>query len=150
MASNASPILRSLSRDLETISHDMRGLLDGGYRPTSTGHALTLFPKINSQQTEESYLFSIFLPGVKKEDIELAIEGRHITVSGTRLSQIPEGATVKINERFQGRFRRLMSLPKDADLSTTSASYTDGILKVEVKRALPERTVIEIEDGGAA
>jgi len=52
-------------------------------------------------------------------------------------SDIPErgnGATVHINERFAGRFRRVVSLPDDADANGISADYRDGVVHISVKR----------------
>ena len=51
-----------------------------------------------------------------------------------------------INERFQGKFQRVVSLPDDADPNGVSASYRDGILHIQVKRreeSQPRRITIQ-------
>jgi HSP20 family protein len=53
---------------------------------------------------------------------------------------------VHVNERFDGRFRRVISLPDDIDPNAVSADYTDGVLHVSVKRresAQPRRIEVQ-------
>jgi HSP20 family protein len=50
--------------------------------------------------------------------------------------------TVHINERFEGRFKRVIGLPEDIDASTAQADYQDGVLHVSLQRneaSLPRR-----------
>jgi HSP20 family protein len=41
---------------------------------------------------------------------------------------------VRINERFEGAFRRMLSLPEDADPEAVEAKYRDGVLHITVQR----------------
>jgi HSP20 family protein len=53
-----------------------------------------------------------------------------------------ERASVYANERFSGPFRRVVSLPEDADPSRVEASYRDGVLRISVAKresSLPRR-----------
>jgi HSP20 family protein len=53
---------------------------------------------------------------------------------------------VHINERFGGRFRRVVSLSDDVDPNTVSADYRDGVLHIHVKRheaAQPRRITVQ-------
>ena len=74
---------------------------------------------------------------------------RDRSISGERRSNLPgrdERASVHIDERFSGRFRRVISLPEDIDADTTSAAYNDGVLHVTIKRlasAQPRRITIQ-------
>ncbi len=55
-------------------------------------------------------------------------------------------STAHINERFEGRFRRVVSLPDDLDPSAVNASYRDGVLHVSVRRresAQPRRIEVQ-------
>jgi HSP20 family protein len=68
-----------------------------------------------------------------------------LVIAGERASDLPnqgERASVYANERFSGRFRRVVSLPEDADPARVDASYRDGVLRISVARresALPRR-----------
>jgi HSP20 family protein len=53
---------------------------------------------------------------------------------------------VHIDERFEGRFRRVVTLPDDIDPNLVDAKYTDGVLRISVARkqsALPRRITIQ-------
>ena len=55
-------------------------------------------------------------------------------------------STVHLNERFAGSFRRVVSLPEDADRDGITADYRDGVLHVSVKRreaAQPRRITVQ-------
>ena len=61
--------------------------------------------------------------------------GSAVTATGGSNGGTADGrATAHINERFNGRFRRVVSLPEDIDADGVSAEYRDGILHVSVKR----------------
>ena len=144
MARHLSPLLRSLSSDLDTISHDMRGLLHGGHLPSSSGYALTLFPKVNLSSDQNSHLLEVFLPGVERASLDVNLEGSHVSISGNRELNLPEESQILVNERFQGRFRRLLTLPADSDLDTLTAKLTDGVLRISVQRKRAQKTQIKI------
>jgi HSP20 family protein len=71
-----------------------------------------------------------------------------LTIEGERASALPgdEKSAVHINERFAGRFRRVVSLPDDADANAVSAEYRDGVLHLSIRRresALPRRIEVK-------
>ena len=60
-----------------------------------------------------------------------------LTIAGERAATLDgrdTGSTTHINERFTGRFRRVVSLPDDIDPDGVSADYRDGVLHISVKR----------------
>ena len=71
-----------------------------------------------------------------------------LTIAGERKSQLPEAgqqSTLHINERFNGSFRRVISLPEDADPDAVDASFKDGLIHISIKRraaAQPRRITI--------
>jgi HSP20 family protein len=66
-------------------------------------------------------------------------------IAGERQSELPkegERTSVYANERFTGPFRRVVSLPEDADPARVEANYRDGVLRVSVAKresSLPRR-----------
>lgn len=72
-----------------------------------------------------------------------------MTVAGERKSPLPDAqakAAVHINERFDGRFRRVLTLPDDADPEAVDAKLRDGVLHITVQRrasAQPRRITIQ-------
>ncbi len=88
-----------------------------------------------------------FAPGLDPVSIEVQIDKGVLTVSGERkVDELPEQATRHIDERFSGRFRRVVSLPDDVDANAVTAKYRDGVLHVSLQRkqeAQPRRITIQ-------
>ena len=103
---------------------------------------------MNVGHTPQSIEIFAFAPGIDPATIELHIERGVLTVAGERKSDLPgkdEKVAVHIDERFSGRFRRVVTLPDDADNSAVEAKYRDGVLHISIKRreaAQPRRISI--------
>ncbi|MDN6888345.1 Hsp20/alpha crystallin family protein, partial [Variovorax sp. CAN2819] len=90
-----------------------------------------------------------FAPGIDPATLEVHLERGLLTISGERKSVLPgaeEKAAVHINERFEGAFRRMLTLPDDADPEAVDAKLSDGVLRITVRRsasAQPRRIAIQ-------
>jgi HSP20 family protein len=95
------------------------------------------FPVLNVGATADTVEVQALAPGLDPASIELSVDRGLLVVSGERASAVPradERTTVYAQERFTGRFRRVISLPEDADPAKVEASYRDGILRVTVAK----------------
>lgn len=107
------------------------------------------FPAINVASTPTSIEVYAFAPGVDPAKLDLQIEQGLLSISGEREADAPEdnGAlSTYANERFAGRFKRTISLSKDADPDKVEARYRDGVLHITVARqaaAQPKRITIQ-------
>ena len=107
------------------------------------------FPALNVGGTPQSMELYAFAPGLDPSTIEVNLERGVLTIAGERRSDLPtdEEFSVHINERFAGRFRRVISLPEDdINPSGINAEYRDGVLHVSIKRresAQPRRISIQ-------
>ena len=117
------------------ISPSIRGLARGGY------------PAINVGSTPKSIELYTFAPGIDPAPLDVQIEKGVLTVAGERKAEpAPEKASVHIDERFSGRFRRVVTLPEDADPGAVEARYRDGVLHISVARkasAQPRRITVQ-------
>lgn len=119
------------------LSPSIRGLGRGG------------FPAMNVGSTPGSVEVYAFAPGLDPASLDVQIEKGVLTLAGERKSDLPgrdEKATVHIDERFAGRFRRVVTLPDDIDPNAVEARYRDGVLHVSLKRveaARPRRIDIQ-------
>ena len=127
-----------LQRDMAQafdISPSIRGLARGGY------------PAINVGNTPKSLELYAFAPGLDPARIEVQIEKGVLTISGERKAQpAPEKATLHIDERYAGRFRRVVTLPDDVDPAAVEARYRDGVLHLSIPRkaaAQPRRIAVQ-------
>jgi acyl-CoA synthetase (AMP-forming)/AMP-acid ligase II len=65
--------------------------------------------------------------------VEINLDRGVLTIDGERKPSLPAGdekTTLHLNERFDGRFRRVVSLPDDIDPASVTADYRDGVLHV--------------------
>ena len=91
-------------------------------------------PSANILETEKTYEVHLAVPGMKKEDFNIDLEDGKLFISGERRFETNEGTTVHQHEILHGSFKRVFHLPEDADQKKISASYENGILKIEVAK----------------
>lgn len=137
---------RDIFSELVRLQREMQQGLET--EPSIRGMARGGFPALNVGGTPQSVELYAFAPGLDPASIEVNLERGVLTISGERAADVParEGkAAVHINERFAGRFRRVVSLPDDLDPNGVSAEYRDGVLHISLKRheaAQPRRIAI--------
>ncbi|MDA8383128.1 MAG: Hsp20/alpha crystallin family protein [Betaproteobacteria bacterium] len=87
-------------------------------------------------ETENAYLVSAELPGIKRENINVSVSGNQLTISGESKEEKEAGveATALCNERWFGKFSRTMTLPFEVDESGADAKYYDGILHLTLPK----------------
>src|SRR5215207_4071599 len=95
------------------------------------------FPVLNVGTGEEAMEIYALAPGLDPGSIDVSVEKGLLSISGHRPEPSAEGARDQITyarERFAGAFRRVLSLPEDADTTKVEASYRNGVLKLVVPR----------------
>jgi len=134
--------------EFDRLQRQLQQVFDAG--PSIRGIGRSGFPALNIGGTPQSVELYAFAPGLDPASIEVNLERGVLTISGERAIDLPEQdekTAVHINERFAGRFRRVVSLPEDdVNPSGVSAKYRDGVLHISVKRreaAQPRRISIQ-------
>ena len=127
--------------DLFSEFNRLQSMLDQVFRPfeRSSIRGLTgaSFPVINVGTTPESVEIMALAPGLEPDSLQLTVDRGLLVIAGERKSQVPEpgdSTSVYAQERFVGNFRRVVSLPDDADPAKVDATYRDGILRVSVAK----------------
>ena len=142
-----SPLFRSPA-DLFAELNRMQSVLDRVFPSPGASirsQAGTGFPVLNVGTSPSSIEVQALAPGLDPSKLEITVDRGLLVIAGERKNDLPqpdERASVYASERFAGRFRRVLSLPEDADPAQVEASYRDGVLRVSVaKRAssLPRR-----------
>jgi HSP20 family protein len=132
--------LDRLQRDVQQryeLSPSIRGLGRGG------------FPSINVGSTPQAVELYAFAPGVDPASFDVQVEKGVLTIAGERkpATTDPEAkTTLHIDERFAGRFRRVVNLPDDVDAAAIEARYREGVLHLHLPRlqaAQPRRIEIQ-------
>jgi HSP20 family protein len=136
---------RDLFAEFDRLQRDVSSLFDAS--PSIRG--LGRYPALNVGATPTGVELIAFAPGLDPGSIEVDLDRGVLTLSGERRASLPNPdakTAVHQQERFAGRFRRVVSLPDDIDPDSVSARYTDGVLHVSVKRrdaALPRRITVQ-------
>lgn len=130
--------------EMDRIQRDIEQAFDLG--PSIRGLGRGGFPALNIGSTPHSVELYVFVPGLDPDSIDLQLEHGVLTIAGERaddLSSAQQHATVQINERFAGRFKRVVSLPEDIEPDAVAAHYRDGVLHVTIARrdARPPRRI---------
>lgn len=105
------------------------------------------FPAINMGVTDQAVEIYAFAPGLDPAKIDVQVDKGLLTLSGERTIEPAKAdeATVYADERFEGSFRRVVSLPEDADAGRVEATYRNGVLKITIpKREASKPKRIEV------
>jgi len=130
------------------ISYDPRTdtgfdeLFRGFFKPVRLEGAPTpVTIKMDVIETENGYRVHSEMPGVRKEDIDVAIEGNQVTITAEvkREWDKKEGDRLLRNERYFGNVYRSFTLPAELDESACEAKYDNGVLELKLvqKAAAP-------------
>jgi HSP20 family protein len=94
--------------------------------------------KIDVTKADDTYSVKADIPGVKKDDIQVSVDGNEVTISGEIKKETEEkkGEEVLRSERYYGKISRSFTLPHAVDESKVTAKYADGVLKL----TLPMKT----------
>ena len=100
--------------------------------------------KMDLSEDDKTFYLKAEIPGVKKEDIHIAIDGNEVSISAEMKKEREEGKgeTVLRSERYYGRWSRSFSLGHAVDESKAEAKYTDGVLIL----TLPKKDGIAVRE----
>ena len=95
--------------------------------------------KMDVKEDEKAYQVHAELPGVKKEDIHVTIDGNLVSISAEvkQEKEVKDGERVLRSERYFGQVSRSFQLAHDIDEAAATASFKDGVLEL----TLPKKTV---------
>ena len=92
--------------------------------------------KMDVREDDKAYLVHAEIPGVKKEDIQISIEGNQVTVSAEvkREKEDKQGDKVLRSERYYGKVYRSFTLGQEMDQNAAKAKYADGVLELTLPK----------------
>jgi HSP20 family protein len=92
------------------------------------------FPAINVGATPDRVDVYVFAAGLDPKSIDVSIQQNLLAVSGSRQLGLNEEADYYRRERFDGDFRRVITLPEDVDPERVDAKYSNGVLQITLQR----------------
>lgn len=125
---------RDVFAELDRLQRELQTTFD--ISPSIRGLARGRFPAINVGTTPRSVEIYAFAPGLDPAQLDVEFEKGVLTIAGerNRPAAADDNAAVHIDERFDGRFLRVVSLPDDVDPNGVTASYRNGLLHITVRR----------------
>ncbi len=129
---------------LTTARDELDRILDrffGGFPfalPETPAIAGLWSPNLDFSETEKEYVVRLEVPGIPKEDLDVNLDGRVLTLSGRReLHKEEKGEEYFWQERQYGKVVRTLQLPTPVDPAKVLATYADGIMTVRMPKSEP-------------
>jgi len=121
---------------------ELRSRLDQAFRDLGARGEHGWSPSVDVLRKDDQLILRANLPGIKPEEVKIAVEGDVLTISGehTEEKEEKEGEYMRRERRF-GSFSRSMSLPSGVKAEDIEATTADGVLEVTVP--LPESSRAE-------
>ena len=128
-----------------------RNLLDANFYPSNFGSALeelygqtkkAFVPAVNVRESENEYKLEFLVPGFIKENIQVNLDDKTLTVLGEHKSELEKGEANFVRKEFTHQsFKRVFTLPENIEKESLSAKYENGILHV----ILPKKSTAKVE-----
>ncbi|MFP5332527.1 MAG: Hsp20/alpha crystallin family protein [Acidimicrobiia bacterium] len=119
--------------ELDRFHRQLTEFLDRSWRPWND---TTFVPPADIEETDDSFVVEVELPGVKREDVDVELLGRRLTVHGERKERERVGVLRRRTRRV-GEFHYEVVLPSDVADAEVDAKFADGVLTVTIPK--PER-----------
>jgi HSP20 family protein len=104
--------------------------------------------RLDVAENERAYVVNAELPGVKKEDIRVTIDGAQVTLAAEvrREKEAGDGERALHTERVYGKATRSFTLAQEIDEARAEAKFRDGVLELTLpKKALASRKSLTIQ-----
>lgn len=108
-------------------------------------------PSIEVKENADHFTLHADLPGLRKEDFTLSVEGNNLTVKGERKQEKETNEPKKgyyYSERTYGSFLRSFEFPTEIQADKVKANYKDGVLEIVLPKsenAKPKQITVEVK-----
>ena len=137
-----------LQNRLNSIFNDFarpQGEFDQATESLATGNFL---PAVDVYEDAQKVVLKLEVPGIRREDLDIRVEGRTLTVKGERKFEAEEKEqNFHRIERRYGSFFRAFTLPTSVDTENVKAGYHAGVLKLELTKkpeAQPKQIQVQV------
>ena len=139
-----------MTRNASELRTQLRSPLRRQLRPllrTVRATARQRSPALDVAESDRAYTVKLDLPGVAKEDVKVAIDGRRVSVEAQarKDEEKKEGDRVVYRERSLASYARSFSCPADVDQAESGAKFENGVLTLTLaKRGAPASAQITV------
>ena len=130
---SALPAYRPRGLD-EQFGRLVENMFEDMFAPFAQAGALS--PRLNISETDQAFQIEAEMPGVKKEDVKVAVEHQRVTIEGQsqHQSEQREGENLLYAERSASRFLRSFTLPSEVDENGAQARMEHGVLTLTLPK----------------
>jgi len=120
-----------------SLRGDMEDLFGRYFRPAmGKGESGQMLVDVDVDETDNAYVFTLDVPGVKRDEIDVDFEAGRLSVSGERVRENrDESASNHRSQRAFGSFRTVFALPGEVNGDKIEARLSDGVLTVTVPKS---------------
>ena len=130
---------------IRRLQREVNRLFDG----SSLAEGSEGFPAVNMWSNAEQVTVTAEIPGVEAKDLDIHVQGGHLTIKGERKDEaLSKDVVCHRLERESGAFIRTFRLPYEVDSSKVVAKYSQGLLRVTLPRteaSKPKKIAIAAE-----
>jgi HSP20 family protein len=100
------------------------------------GNRTNTIPSVNIKEEKDSYRVEMAVPGMKKEDFDIDVDGNVMTISSEKESESKQDGEDDFARREYNYscFSRSFTIPENADANKITAKYTDGVLRLSIAK----------------
>ena len=112
----------------------------------STQHGSAWAPPIDVYETRDRYVITAEVPGLARDQLEIAVQDNRLTIQGRRAAGMPASAARRYHqvERGHGAFQRAFAFAEPVDHAGITADLRDGVLTVTLPKAASPPRRIEV------
>jgi HSP20 family protein len=112
------------------------GFLRNGFMDLFNQESQLTVPSVNIREDKNNYIIEMAVPGMKKDDFNIDVDGNVMTISCEKESQNTSGEEENYSRREYNysSFSRSFTIPDNANGEKVSAKYTDGMLQLTVPK----------------
>jgi HSP20 family protein len=140
--------------DVAVLQNRLNSIFNDFARPESGSEALAagnFIPAVDIYEDTHQLVLKLEVPGIRKEDLDIHVEGRTLTVRGERKFENEEKEeNFHRIERSYGSFTRSFTLPNTVDVENVQATTADGVLTLSLPKkpeAKPKQIQVRVGAG---
>lgn len=139
---DVAPVRGGLLDELQRISDEFNRLMARAFEGWQLPDLVPAFsPPADIEETPDAYVVEVELPGIAREDIDVEVQGRRLTVRAERKERERTGFW-RTKERVTGTVRYEALLPGEVNADDVSARLSDGVLTVRLGKPESERSSV--------
>jgi HSP20 family protein len=135
--------LRSLQEEVNRV---FESVFPSSMREEDESMSAVWSPRMDLTESDENYHLLVDLPGISKKDVTISVEDNRLTIRGERRDESREESENMVRmERTFGSFYRSVRLPKSVNEDKIKATFTNGVLSVDIpktEKSKPKRITI--------